>query len=254
MRSISLCACALALAACHPSDPSWTIAPSRHPGEATIAGEPIAVPRFAARPILDGKLDDAAWSQAAVLGPFVDPGGGGAADRHPVASWARLGWDDTNLYLGVVVRDRAPRSPFKRDDVDPHVWGAASGVELMLQPGDPGDNRDYYELQVDVAGAVFDSHFDDYNAPITGAGAAKIFGHQDWSSRAERAIFVEEGRYYSVEIALPWSSLAPGRTAIPPRAGDVWRCNLYTFRDGQRLAAARARQLPQSVTVRPPAL
>jgi hypothetical protein len=122
--------------------------------------------------------------------------------------------------------------------VDPHVWGKSSGVELVLQPGDPGDNRDYYELQVDVGGAVFDSHFDDYNAPITGAGAAKIFGHQDWSSGVERAAYVARSSFYSVEILLPWRAIAGARVASPPRPGDVWRLNLYSFRDGQRHSLA----------------
>ncbi len=179
------------------------------------------------------------WANAAVLGPLVEPGAGRAAgERHPVAAWARAGWDDRALYLGFVVRDRSPTSPFTRDAIDPHVWGASSGIELMLQPGDPGDNKDYYELQVDVAGAVFDSHFDDYNQPITGVGPAKIFGHQDFSSHVERAISVEPGRFYVIELALPWSALSPGRVPIPPRAGDVWRLNLYSFRDGQRAALA----------------
>jgi hypothetical protein len=30
--------------------------------------------------------------------------------------------------------------------------------------------------------------------------------------------------------------LVPGRAPIPPRPGDIWRLNLYSFRDGQRLA------------------
>jgi hypothetical protein len=236
---LALGVCAFAFAGCRKPDPAWAVAPGRHEGDATVAGEPLALPRLASPPVLDGKLDDAVWASAAALGPLVDPGAGGrAADDHPVAAWARAGWDDTALYLGVVVRDRAPRSPFARGDVDPHVWGASSGIELMLQPGDPGDNRDYYELQVDVAGAVFDSHFDDYNSPITGAGAARLYGHQEWASHVERAISVEPGRFYVVELALPWSALAPARTAVPPRPGDVWRLNLYSFRDGQRWALA----------------
>jgi hypothetical protein len=175
-----------------------------------------------------------------VLGPLVDPFSGAESPQHPVAAWARLGWTERALFVGVVIRDRSPRSPFSRGDRDPHVWGASSGVELMLQPGDHplGDNRDYYELQVDVAGAVFDSHFDDYNAPISGTGAARTFGHQEWSSAVERATFVQRGSFYAVEIALPWSSFAPARVAIPPRPGDVWRLNLYSFRDGQRFALA----------------
>lgn len=230
----------LLLAGCHSPEPDWAKLPAGAvAGEPTIAGEPAHVPRLSVAPVLDGKLDDAAWAKAAVLGPLGDPFGGATPPvSHPVYAWAKMGWDDRALYLGIVVRDGKPTSPFGRDDNDPHVWGASSGVELMLQPGDFGDNRDYYELQVDVAGAVFDSHFDDYNQPITGQGPSKIFGHQDWSSHVERATWVHKGGFWSAEVALPWSALAPGRAAIPPKPGDVWRLNLYSFRDGQRAALA----------------
>jgi len=102
----------------------------------------------------------------------------------------------------------------------------------MLQPGDPGDNKDYYELQVDVAGAVWDTRFDDYNQP-RGNGT---FGHQEWKSGALRAVYLQENGFYSVELALPFAALAPARVPAPPRPGDVWRLNVYTFRDGQREA------------------
>jgi hypothetical protein len=227
----------LLLAACKEPDPSWAAMHDGAPAEATISGEPVKVPRIPA-PVIDGRLDDAGWAKAAVLGPLVDPRDGRAAAKSPVAALARLGWDDQNLYLGVIVRDPAPTSPFKRDELDPHVWGSSSGIELMLQPGDPGDNKDYYELQVDVNGAVFDSHFDDYNAPITGVGQAKVFGHQDWSSRAERAIHVQTKSFWSAEVAVPWAAITGARVAVPPRPGDVWRLNLYSFRDGQRQALA----------------
>jgi hypothetical protein len=206
-------------------------------GEATIAGSPARVPRFAARPTIDGKLDEAVWRTAAVLGPFVDTGDGhGVSAKHPVAASARVGWDDERLYLGFVVADGRPAAPFRRDEVDPHLWASASAVEIMLQPGDPGDNRDYYEIQVDTTGAVFDTHWDDYMSPLRGGPADRIFGHQEWSCAAERAAAVDPGRSYTIEVALPWSALQPGRTPIPPRAGDVWRLNLYSFRDGQSQA------------------
>jgi len=229
----------LFLAGCRAADPAWAVLPAGAvAGEPTIAGEPAHVPRIAA-PVIDGRLDDAGWANAVVLGPLVDPFGGATpAASHPVYAWARLGWDDRALYLGVIVRDAKPGSPFGRDDVDPHVWGASSGAELMLQPGDLGDNKDYYELQVDVAGAVFDSHFDDYNQPISGQGASKTFGHQEWSSRVERATSVGKRSFWCAELALPWAALSAGRTSIPPKPGDVWRLNLYSFRDGQRAALA----------------
>jgi hypothetical protein len=224
------------LGACKPA-PAWSRLVPGQKGDETIAGTPLAVPRAHAMPTLDGALDDAAWNGAALLGPFVDPGGGGDAGKSPVKALARMTWDDKNLYLGVVVADASPVSTFGHDDVDPHIWGASSGIELMMQPGDPGDNRDYYELQVDVNGAVFDSHFDDYNAPITGTGPDKRFGHQEFESHVQRAVYKGRG-FYAIELAYPWSSLAPARVAVPPKAGDVWRINLYSFRDGQRHALA----------------
>jgi hypothetical protein len=218
-----------ALAGCHRGDGVE--------GEATIRGTPARVPRFATRPVIDGRLDEAVWRTATVLGPFVDTSDGRRMSAsHPVAATARIGWDDERLYLGFVVADGHPVAPFGRSDADPHLWGSASAVEIMLQPGDPSDNRDYYEIQVDTAGAVFDTHWDDYMQPLQGGPAERVFGHQDWTCAAERAATVESGHAYTIELALPWAALKPGRTPIPPRAGDIWRLNLYSFRDGQRLA------------------
>jgi hypothetical protein len=206
-------------------------------GEGTIAGAPAPIVRFASPPVIDGKLDEAVWQTATVLGPFVDTGDGHAVRAsHPVDATARIGWDDQRLYLGFVVADKKPVAPFPRDAVDPHLWASASAVELMLQPGDPGDNRDYYEIQVDTAGAIFDTHWDDYMIPLQGGPADRVFGHQDWSCAAERAATVDPGRSYTIEMALPWRAFVHGRSPIPPRPGDVWRMNLYSFRDGQRLA------------------
>ena len=227
------------LGGCHQPEPEWAHLPTmRHPGEPTITGDPLAIPKLPTPPTIDGKLDEIAWQGAAVLGPLGDPSTGAEADRHPVAAFAKIGWDERALYLGIVVRDRSPSSPFRGNDLDPHLWSKSSAIELMLQPGDPGDNRDYYELQVDVQGAVWDTRFDDYNQPITGAGAQRLFGHQEWSSQVERAVFVDKDHFYAVELSLPWATLTSARVAVPPRKGDVWRLNLYSFRDGQRLALA----------------
>lgn len=206
-------------------------------GESTLEGAPASVPRFSTAPVIDGKLDDPGWKTATVLGPFVDTGNGRSVPTsHPVDATARIGWDEASLYLGFVVADGNPAAPFRRDDVDPHLWSSASAVEVMLQPGDPSDNRDYYEIQVDTAGAIFDTRWDDYMIPLSGGPSDRVFGHQDWSCGAERAVTVASGQSYTIEMALPWTKLASRRTSIPPRPGDVWRLNLYSFRDGQRVA------------------
>lgn len=181
---------------------------------------------------VDGKLDDAAWRKAADTGPFVQPGdGAAAAPDHPVSGSAKIAWDDANLYVGFTVADKNPTSPFKPTDVDPHIWEKSSGVELMIQPGNLGDNKDYYEVQVDSANAVWDTHFDDYNQPID-APSGK-FGHMEWKAGMKSAVSVQAGVGYTVEVAIPWSSFEKPRVAAPPKVGDVWRINLYSFRDGQ---------------------
>ena len=39
-------------------------------------------------------------------------------------------------------------------------------------------------------------------------------------------------------MALPWSSITGVSVHVPPRPGDVWRANMYSFRNGQRDAMA----------------
>ena len=234
MKKVVLCT--LFLAACAKSDnPAWAKMPAGGTkGEATITGAPLSVGRFATPPVLDGKLDDAVWANAATTAPFVQPGDGSDAPGHEVAAFAKLGWDDQKLYIGAVVFDQSPTSPFNRDDDDPHDWEKSSALELMVQPGDPGNNTNYYEIQIDIHGATFDTRWDDYNTPIANGGPqGKVFGHQDWSCHAERAIHIVDGRFYSMEIAIPFSAFGPA-----PKPGDTWRLNFYSFKNGQALSLA----------------
>jgi len=220
------------------TDPAWVTVAGKQAGDPTVSGEPAKVGKLSGAITMDGKLDEAAWASASALGPFVDPGSGNEASS-PVEGFARIAYDDAKLYIGFVVKDRTPFSPFGKDEVDPHIWEKSSAIEIMIQPGDPGDNRDYYELQIDVQGAIFDTHWDDYNTPISGQGDTKTFGHMQWASKMERAVYVANDSFYSVEAAIPWSSFVPSaRTSIPPKSGDVWRIDLYSFRDGQRQSLA----------------
>ena len=212
------------------------------PGSATPAGSAVAVPsldvprRPADAPItIDGALDEPAWRSAVDTGPFVDPGTGRPATRLPVGGRAKLLWDDASLYVAFDVRDRALRGGFPADAVDPHLWERDT-VELMIDPDGDGDNRDYYEIQVSPQNLVFDSRFDDYNAPR--GGERGPFGHQAWSAHLESAVRLrgsidddgDEDDGYVVELRVPWSSFDRARRA-PPAAGDTWRMNLYAMQD-----------------------
>lgn len=189
---------------------------------------------------IDGRLNEAAWQRTGSTGPLVHPGTGRFEASSRVQAHARVGWDDQYLYVGVVVHDPDPVTPFRPTDIDPHLWERSSAIELMIQPGDPGDNTDYYEIQVDPSGAVWDTHFEDYNRPIArDLNGTLRFGHQEWSSQLRQAAVVDRSAgHYTIEMAIPWTALASSRTAVPPRPGDTWRVNVYSFRDGQRDALA----------------
>jgi len=200
-------------------------------------------PKFGKADIkLDGKMDEKAWESAGNTGPFVSPGDGKSQPDHPVAANAKVLWTDDALIVGFHVDDKDPTSPFKATDKDPRIWEKASAVELMVQPGDFTDNKSYYEIQVDVNGAVFDTAWDDYNQPITGGPeeATKVFGHMDWSSGLKQAISIDKGKGYTVELAIPWTAFAKAREGVssPPKVGDTWHVNFYSFKDGQRQALA----------------
>jgi hypothetical protein len=184
------------------------------------------------------ELDEPAWEQAAKTGAFVGARSG-RPQPGPLQGEARVFWDDAFLYVAIDIKDETVRGGFPADATDPHLWERDT-AELMLDP-DGADNRDYYELQINPQGLVFDSRFDDYNAPR--GGPAGPFGHQTWSSQVERAVKVrgtldddsDRDAGYVVEARIPWASFDKA-TRAPPADGDGWKVNFYAMQDNAGVA------------------
>jgi hypothetical protein len=114
-------------------------------------------------------------------------------------------------------------------------------VEIMIDPHGDGDNKDYFEIQVNPQNLVFDSRFDSYNQPRQEPNGP--FGHEDWSSGLVSAVQVQgtldqpgdrdEG--YVVEAFIPWKSFAP-IVKGPPELGEVWRMNFYAMQNNGGVA------------------
>jgi hypothetical protein len=129
---------------------------------------------------------------------------------------------------------------FEPQTQDPHLW-TRDTVEVMVDPDGDGDNRDYYEIQINPQGLVFDSRFDDYNQPKTEPDGP--YGHQEWSAQAETAVIVDgtiddpkdQDRGYTVEARIPWRSFDRAKR-IPPLPGDEWRVNLYAMQNNGGVA------------------
>lgn len=189
---------------------------------------------------IDGKLDDSAWEMAPSSGSFVNVSSGAPVDSGPVQGRARLLWDEKHLYLGFEVTDKDIVGTFEKNAKDPHLW-TKDCVEIMIDPDGDGDNKDYYEIQVNPQNLVFDSQFDDYNLPKGGENGP--FGNQDWSAKLTSAVVVngtldkseDEDQGYSVEIQIPWASFGKAKQA-PPELGQTWRVNLYAMQNNGGVA------------------
>jgi hypothetical protein len=192
------------------------------------------------KPKIDGKLDDDVWKSAPSTGPFVDVSTGRRNATFPVNATVKVLWDDQGMYLGFDVKDPDVTGGFDRKLSDPHLW-TKDTVEIMVDPEGDGDNKDYYEIQINPQNLVFDSQFDDYNQPKKDPDGP--FGHQEWSASLKSAVTIngtidqpaDRDQGYVVEAMLPWSAFNKTKK-VPPAPGDIWRINFYAMQNNSGVA------------------
>jgi hypothetical protein len=198
--------------------------------------------------VIDGKGDDKAWGVATSTGPFVDVGTGKPNTTFPVNATAKLTWDDTNLYVLFEVSDPDVVGYFTSPDKQKDDWTVAGQpklwtkdtVEIMVDP--EGDNKDYYELQINPQNKQFHSQYDTYNQPKVEPNGP--FGHEDWNPKLQSAVVVhgtmdktsgDKDQGYTVEAAIPWASFTKA-PKHPPQPFDTWHLNFYAMKQNAGVA------------------
>jgi hypothetical protein len=177
------------------------------------APEPLAI---------DGKLDEAAWAAAKWTAEFRDIQGLERLEpRH--ATRAKMLWDDTYLYVGAWMDE-------------PHLWATLSkrdsiiyydnDFEVFIDPD--GDTHQYYELEINALGTEWDLFL---CKPYRDGGPA-LHDYDMLGLRTAVALQgtlndpSDEDKGWSVEIAIPWSTLKEAaHRPSPPKGGDMWRIN-----------------------------
>jgi hypothetical protein len=182
--------------------------------------------------VIDGKLDEPAWQRAATTGQFQNVGTGEAPSGSQPSGSVKLLADEQSLYLGFEVFEDDLRGGFDTKRSDPHLW-LKDTVEVMIDPDGDGDNRDYYEIQINPQNLVFDSEFDVYNLPHVDPDGP--YGHEEWSAHLKSAVTLQgtldddrEDEGYVVEMAIAWTSFGKAKR-VPPAMNDVWRMNFYAI-------------------------
>lgn len=155
---------------------------------------------------IDGRLDEAAWQQAADITHFVDISGG----NHPAPRYhttAKMLWDDDYLYVAAVMEE-------------PHVWATLmkrdtivyhdNDFEVFIDPD--GDGHNYFEIEVNALNTVFDlSLTHPYRAPH------RPFVQFQWNCPGLLVATSVQGtlndpsdtdRGWTLEMAVPWQALA----------------------------------------------
>ncbi len=185
----------------------------------TAALEPYPC-RFAAGPIaIDGKVDEAAWSQAEPITKFymLQP-----TDAEPTPAKVRLLWDKASLYVAFEFEDDDIWS--YSDKNDDELWNG-DVAELFIKPS-VGEML-YYEFVMAPSGAMYDGWY-----PSRGAGGFNRF--KGWSSNAKVATVVngtdgdpsDDDQGYVVEMAIPLSIFPDW---AQPAAGIEWTFGAFRY-------------------------
>ena len=158
----------------------------------------VSLPRLLATPVIDCRLDDDAWAQAAVLDGFVQtrPGTNTSPSR---ATEVRVGYTPSALYVGIRATDdpsRVRATLAKRDAI-------LDDDTVALYFDTFHDRRRAYLVMVNPVGIQQDGVFVEGQSP-------------DWSVDLvleSRGCLTDVG--YAVELAIPFESLryeaGPGR-------------------------------------------
>jgi Carbohydrate family 9 binding domain-like len=189
---------------------------------------------------VDGKLDEFTWAALPRVGRFID------IRRHDnpdaLDTQATLAWDDTNLYAAFACVDPEPWGTLMQRDQ--HLWNEEV-VEVFLDPD--GDGHNYPELEVSPHNIVVDLLIPHQPDQSTDASIAA-----QWDIKGLRTAVGKSAAGWTVEIAIPWASLADSGVSAAPHEGDRWRVGLYRIeRPGGPSRVAHIEELQKKLKAAP---
>jgi hypothetical protein len=168
-------------------------------------------------PVIDGKLDDPCWQDAAAIEQFASFWTQPKTPR--AGTKAYLMWDDKYLYYGATMTDTELRAYGKKNNDT--LWDG-DVFELFFKPRT--DKAPYYEFQANPKALVFEASFkgrgdDSKQAPLGSHAVITLNGTLDKPGDKDTG--------WTVEASIPWTAFA--RTGGIPKPGDVWSFALCRY-------------------------
>jgi hypothetical protein len=220
-----------------------------------------SIPRYEAKytskqPVIDGKLDEAVWKNAARSDPFRDLIHG---SKTHLDTRAAVVWDNEYLYVAYWIEEPDVKATLTKRDAPIYQ---DNDVELFIA-GEDG----YYEFEINSYGTIYEVLFfweekfqrkgyaempqfsrkDSLVRPFNGVGfknhpRGRRIGFWNWDYPGlQSAVHVDgtlndnsdRDKGWTVELALPWKGLeilANGDArSLPPKPGDNWRMDFSRF-------------------------
>ena len=166
-----------------------------------IDGKRTAATRTNTPPVLDGRIDEAAWELADVVSDFVqkDPVNGAAPTKR---TEVRVLYDDDTLYIGWINFDDEPNKIVANDMRRDATMGGEDYVAVFFDTF--RDRRNAFGFQVNALGAKFDYTLTDESQL-----------NMNWDETWEAAASITE-RGWEAELAIPFAALRY------PTGSNVW--------------------------------
>lgn len=200
-------------------------------------------------PVIDGKIDDPAWRDAAWTENFKDIEG----DSKPLPTWntrAKMTWTAQGLYVAAEL-------------VEPHVWAYLQNhdeivfydndFEVFIDPDN--DTHRYYEIEINAMNTIFDLFMSKPYRNNSGA----MFAYNtpgmktavDVQGTLNNPNDIDKG--WTVEMFIPFLAVTMGNVAKVPNDGDFWRINFsrvewdVEIKDGKyvKLKGSNGKNLPE---------
>jgi len=156
-----------------------------------------------APPVIDGRLDDAAWSATSALTLKAAEGGWTSPSQK---TEARVLADTRAIYFAVRCFEKSPDDIRSAAPEQMARVNSGDAVELFLDPGHREAFGEYFHLAISPAGTVYTARGD---------------GPGGWSPRLSANAARFDGGW-TVEIAIPFAELGLDNGAIP----RVWGLNV----------------------------
>lgn len=203
---------------------------SLNSGEANAQNEPVYIVKKASSTInINGILDEKDWINADTTSHFVILGNNVAPPL--TTTWAKMLWDNENLYIGMYCQDKNIWAQMTTHDAPLYMEDA---VEVYIDADQDGMN--YIEFELNPLNTTFDLWL---TRPYANGGIA----HPDWNFvNVTTAVKIngtiadssDVDSSWTCEMKFPFSEMqfvAPDMN-YPPQNNDIWRINLYRFDRG----------------------